>query len=238
MSMSNQQRNPIPRPHFYVLLDRSGSMETMRADVIGGFNNLLAEQQDSKRGGGGDARLTLVQFDSQDPHEVLVDGARITKVRPLSDRTFVPRGGTPLLDATGRVMTMASVREQQRATLGKRPEVITIITITDGHENQSREFSIRDIRRLVKEKEAHGWSFAYMGANLDAYGEAGGIGYDPRSTMAFAPDGAGAEHAFANLSRAMTNKRGKLRRGESYDVADFYEGDKAAEADRRRRHGS
>lgn len=238
MSMSNQQRNPIPRPHFYVLLDRSGSMEAMRADVIGGFNNLLAEQQDSKRGGGGDARLTLVQFDSQDPHEVLVDGDRITKVRPLSDRTFVPRGGTPLLDATGRIITMASVREQQRATLGKRPEVITILTITDGQENQSREFSRRDIVRLVKEKEARGWSFAYMGADLDAYGEAGGIGYDPRSTMAFAPDGAGADMAFANLSRAMTNKRAKLRRGESYDVADFYEGDKAAEADRRRRHGS
>ena len=234
MSMSNQQRNPIPRPHFYVVLDRSGSMETMRADVIGGFNNLLDEQQRE----GPDARLTLVQFDSQDPHEVLVDGARITKVRPLSDRTFVPRGGTPLLDATGRVMTMASVREQQRATLGKRPEVITIITITDGHENQSREFSIRDIRRLVKEKEAHGWTFAFLGADLDAYGEAGGMGYDARSVMAFAPDGTGSREAFANVSRAMTNKRGKLRRGESWDAADFYEGDKGAEADRRRRHGS
>lgn len=236
--MSNHENHPIPRPHFYVVLDRSGSMESMRSDVIGGFNALLADQQDSTRGGGGDARLTLVQFDSQDPHDVLVDGARITEVRPLSDRTFIPRGGTPLLDATGRVITMASVREQQRVTLGKRPEVITIITITDGHENQSREFRRRDIVRLVKEKEALGWSFAYMGANLDAYGEAGGIGYDTRSTMSFAPDGAGAGAAFANLSRAMTNKRDKVRRGESYDIGDFYEGDKAAEADRRRRHGS
>ncbi len=228
---------PKPRPHFYVLLDRSGSMEAMRADVIGGFNNLLVEQQDPSLGGGPDARMTLVQFDSQDPHEVLVDGARITRMHGLSDRTFQPRGGTPLLDATGRVITMASVRETQRATLRKRPEVITIITITDGHENQSREFSVRDIRRLVKEKEARGWSFAYLGANLDAYGEAGGIGYDARSTMAFAPDGAGASQAFANVSRAMSARRAKLRAGESYDPADFYEGDKAAEADRRRRHG-
>ncbi|WP_436793865.1 vWA domain-containing protein [Actinospongicola halichondriae] len=227
--------NLIPRPHFFVLLDRSGSMETMRADVIGGFNNLLAEQRDADKGGGPDARLTLVQFDSQDPHDVLVDGARITKVRPLSNRTFVPRGGTPLLDATGRVITMASVREQQRATLGKRPEVTTIITITDGHENQSREFRRRDILRLVKEKEAHGWTFAYLGAGMDAYGEAGGIGYDHRSTMSFAPDGTGAVEAFANVSRAMTARREKLRKRESYDVADFYEGDKGAEADRDRR---
>ncbi len=54
--------NNTPRSHLYVLLDRSGSMESMRADVIGGFNNLLAEQQAD----GPDARLTLVQFDSQD----------------------------------------------------------------------------------------------------------------------------------------------------------------------------
>lgn len=226
--------NPTPRPHFYVLLDRSGSMESMRADVIGGFNNLLAEQ----RADGPDARLSVVQFDSQDPHEVVVDAERITRVPPLSDRTFVPRGGTPLLDATGRLVTLASVREQQRASLGKRPEVITVITITDGHENQSREFSRRDIVRLVKEKEAHGWSFAYLGANLDAYGEAGGIGYDTRSTMAFAPDGAGAGEAFSNLSRAMTARRAKLRTGQAYDVGDLFEGDKAAEADRTRRHGS
>src|SRR5580765_2982032 len=108
---------PTPRSHFYVLLDRSGSMESMRADVIGGFNNLLAEQQAD----GPDARLTLVQFDSQDPHEVLTDALRINRVRPLSERTFVPRGGTPLLDATGRIITKAAVREDQRATLGKRP---------------------------------------------------------------------------------------------------------------------
>ena len=67
-----------PRPHFYVLLDRSGSMESMRADVIGGFNNLLAEQQAD----GADARLTLVQFDSQDPQELLADAVRIDRVRP------------------------------------------------------------------------------------------------------------------------------------------------------------
>ncbi len=236
--MSTNKSNPIPRHHFFVLLDRSGSMESMRADVIGGFNNLLTEQQASTMDEGvPDARMTLVQFDSQDPHDVLVDGARITKIRPLTETTFVPRGGTPLLDATGRVITMAAVREQQRATLGRRPEVTTIITVTDGHENQSREFTRRDIVRLVKEKEARGWTFAYLGADLDAYGDAGGLGYDQRSVMAFAPDGTGASEAFANVSRAMTKKRAKLRRGEADDNRDFYEGDKAAEADRRRRHG-
>ena len=61
--------SPDPRPHFYVLLDRSGSMESMRGDVIGGFNNLLADQQAD----GPDARLTLVQFDSQAQDKAALD---------------------------------------------------------------------------------------------------------------------------------------------------------------------
>ena len=224
---------PPVRPHFYVLLDRSGSMESMRSDVIGGFNGLIAEQQAD----GPDARITLVQFDSQDPQEILIDGRRITRARPLSQATFVPRGGTPLLDATGHLIARASVRQQERKVLGKRPEAITFVTITDGQENQSREYGRRDIVRLVKEKEAQGWTFAFLGAGLDAYGEAGGMGYDPRSVQAFAPDGTGAQAAFASVSAAMTVRRAKLRNQEHYEVGDFYEGSKDAEADRHRRHG-
>jgi Mg-chelatase subunit ChlD len=216
-----------------VLLDRSGSMESMRSDVIGGFNGLIAEQQAD----GPDARITLVQFDSQDPQEILIDARRITQARPLSMATFVPRGGTPLLDATGQLIARASVRQQERQVLGKRPEVITFITITDGEENQSREYGRRDILRLVKEKEAHGWTFAFLGAGLDAYAEAGAMGYDSRSVQAFAPDGTGAQMAFQSLSGSMVARRRKLRDGEAYDASDFYEGSKAAEADRDRRHG-
>jgi Mg-chelatase subunit ChlD len=219
--------------HIYVLLDRSGSMESMRADVIGGFNNLLAEQQAD----GPDARMTLVQFDSQDPHEILTDAVKIDRVRPLSEAAFVPRGGTPLLDATGRLITKASVREDQRKTLRKRPEIITVITITDGEENQSHEFSRADILRLVKDKEAKGWSFVFLGAGLDAYAEAGGMGYDPRSVQAFAPDGAGAGLAFRAVSAAMVDKRARVRRNEAFDAGDFFEGNKVAEDDRTRRRG-
>ena len=226
-------RPPAPpvRPHFYVLLDRSGSMASMRSDVIGGFNHLIAEQQAD----GPDARITLVQFDSQDPQEVLIDGRRVTHARPLSERTFVPRGGTPLLDATGQLIARATTRQLERAATRRRPEAVTFVTITDGHENQSREYRRSDIARLVKAKEAEGWTFAFLGADLDAYGEAGGMGYDARSVQAYAPDGTGAQLAFASVSSAMVARRRKLRDGEAFDVADFFEGQKPAESDRKRR---
>ena len=220
-----------PRTHFFVLLDRSGSMASMVNDVIGGFNHLLAEQQAA----GDDARMTLVQFDSEDPQEVLTDALRIWRVRPLTPRTFVPRGGTPLLDATGRLITRATVRAEQRKVLGKRPEVVTFVTITDGEENQSREFSRADVLRLVKEREAAGWSFVFLGAGLDAYAEAGAIGYDARSVQAWMPDGAGASHAFRSTSAAMLRRREAVRQNAPYVAADFFEGDKPAEEDRNRR---
>lgn len=218
--------------HIYLLLDRSGSMASMASDVIGGFNAYLDEQ----RAAPGEARMTLVQFDSQDPQEVLVDAARLSRVRHLSPRTFQPRGGTPLLDATGRLIARAAIRAEERRQLGKRTEEIIFVTITDGHENQSREYSKAAIARLREEKEAAGWTFVYMGAGFDAYGEAGGMGYDVRSSLAWAPDGTGARAAFADLSRATASRRQKIAHGEAHDKQDFFEGRKDAEEDRRRRH--
>ena len=88
--------NVARKLHIYFLLDRSGSMESMADDVVGGFNGFLATQQAD----GHDAVLTLVQFDSQDPHEVLVDAVPIAEVRPLDPARFQPRGAprftTPL----------------------------------------------------------------------------------------------------------------------------------------------
>jgi len=219
------------RPHIYLLLDRSGSMEAMRGDVIGGFNQFIADQQTN----GPDARITLVQFDSQDAQEVVIDARGIRRAKPLTMDTFVPRGGTPLLDATGRLIARAAVRQAEREVLGKRPEDITFVTITDGEENQSREYTRDAIRRLVADKQAQGWSFVFLGAGLDAYAEAQSLGYDSRSVQAFAADGAGTHASFASMSAAVARKRDRLRRGEAFDKADFWEGNKSAEADRDRR---
>ena len=92
--------------HIYFVLDRSGSMESMTNDVVGGFNGFLTEQQSD----GSDALMTLIQFDSNDPHEVLSDAVPIAEVRPLTRQSFVPRGGTPLYDAMGHAITDATIR--------------------------------------------------------------------------------------------------------------------------------
>lgn len=221
------------RTHLYILLDRSGSMESIRDDVIGGFNAFL----DAQRLDGGDAKVTLVQFDTENANELVIDHAPITKVKPLTRHTFVPRGGTPLLDATGHIIARVQERVAVRRRAGKAPEAIVVVTITDGEENSSHEHTRRSVTNLVKAREAEGWTFVFLSAGLDAYAEAATFGYDQRSVQAFAPDGAGAAAAFHSLSAATSSRRQKMRKGEDVVVADYFEGHKAAEADRDARLG-
>ncbi|MEL6246994.1 MAG: hypothetical protein AAFY78_14765 [Cyanobacteria bacterium J06648_16] len=85
--------------HITILLDRTGSMQTIRDDTIGGFNAFLAQQKEEP----GMATVTLVQFDSQDPYEVIHNfrasrPCRNSPVPPLSPalarRCSMPWGAT------------------------------------------------------------------------------------------------------------------------------------------------
>jgi hypothetical protein len=224
---------PAKDLHLYILLDRSGSMATMADDVIGGFNRLLTDQQAD----GSDARVTIVQFDSQDPQEVIANAVPIAEVTPLDQATFVPRGGTPLLDATGILLDRAAGRAADRAVTGSPAEEIMVVSITDGHENASSQYTLAGVRQLVAAHTVAGWTFVFLGAALDVYGEAGGLGYDQRAVQSFMADGVGSSEAFDSLSRSTSAKRARLRAGTDFDKGDFFV-DKAAEADRRRRSGS
>ena len=205
--------------HIYFLLDRTGSMEPMATDVIGGFNEFIREQQAD----GSDARMTLVQFDSQAPFEVLVDGAAIAKIRPLTSATFQPRGSTPLLDATAKLILHAAARVTRREAAGKKPEQVLVVTFTDGAENASEHFTTADVMEMVEGKKAAGWTFAFLGAGLDAYEGGRGFGYADGSARQFAPDGAGAQTAFAMLSESTRSYRSRGRQGEAPDVDRFFE---------------
>ncbi len=220
-----------PEVHLYVLLDRSGSMAAIAGDVIGGFNQLLADQQAE----GPDSRITLVQFDSHDPHDVIADAVPVREMVPLDAATFVPRGSTPLLDATGLLLSRAAQRVGALGAAGQPAEEIVVVSITDGHENASHELDLAAVRRLIDQHSSEGWTFVFLSAALDVYGESRALGYDGRSSQAWASDSAGAGAAFKNLSKATSKRREKVRNRQRFDKDDFFEGDKAAERDRRRR---
>ena len=218
---------PTPNLHIYFVLDRSGSMETIASDVIGGFNAYLKQQQDD----GADAVMTLIQFDSQDRHEVFAAAQPIEKIKPLNKAVFVPRGGTPLYDAMGQVLNEAISREAQLVGAEKPAESIVFVTFTDGGENASHEFTRETVFNLVKGKEKDGWTFVYMGANQDAYATGGDMGVSQMNSSNFIADKQGTTLAFEDLARSTSKRRTKLRTGEVFASEAFFEEGETAEQD-------
>lgn len=167
------------------LLDRSGSMETCWDDTIGGYNSFVKDQ--AEFGG----TMTLVQFD----HEYLVTYSEtpMGEVVPLTRETYKPRGSTALLDAIGR-----TIKEWKEETAP------TVIILTDGIENSSHSFTKAHIKDLIELKTKAGWQFVYLGANQDAFAEAGSMGIAPACTMNY--DGAKTPEAFTRLSAALSSQ--------------------------------
>jgi hypothetical protein len=136
-------------------------MAPIADDVVGGFNAYLNEQRE----GEGQARISLVQFDGQDPFEVLIDGDDLNSVRNLNPRRHQPRGSTPLLDALGMVIMKIDSEILARADMGLPIEDQIVVVITDGHENASTEFNGRSIQELVAARRARAWTFVFLGAD-------------------------------------------------------------------------
>jgi uncharacterized protein YegL len=142
-----------------MVLDRSGSMQSIKNDTVGGFDAFLSEQRRLP----GRCTVSLVQFDNE--YEEVYTGRDITNVAGL---TLVPRGSTAMLDAIGRAVNatgarLAALPEDQR------PATVIVGIMTDGLENASREFTYPTVKALIEQQEqVYGWTFMYMGANQDA----------------------------------------------------------------------
>jgi hypothetical protein len=189
--------------HIHGILDRSGSMEPIRDDVIGGFNTFIEEQKKVP----GEATITLVQFDEQDPYEVIYNFAKLEEVKPLTRDTFVPRGWTPLLDALGRGINDCGQRLSQMPE-HERPEKVIFCIITDGQENKSKEFNKAQITKMIKEQtDQWKWEFLFLSCDLAAIDDAVSYGILKSKTMSFTKSAAGTRSGYATLSNMVKSSR-------------------------------
>ncbi|MBU9763545.1 VWA domain-containing protein [Mycobacterium sp. TNTM28] len=145
--------------HLVFLLDRSGSMQSIKSDVIGGFDAFLAEQRQAD----GQCVVTLAQFDNE--YEVVYQGIPLQEVSSLE---LSPRGSTALLDSMGKLITDTATQIDALPE-NEKPGTVVVAIMTDGHENASHEWGRPAIKALVEQQtNEHGWEFLYMGADQDA----------------------------------------------------------------------
>lgn len=162
--------------YIQAIIDRSGSMQSIRSDAEGGFNAFIEDQRELP----GQCRVSLAQFD--DKYEVVYHDLPIDQVPPLA---IVPRGSTAMLDAIGRTVNelgarLAALSEDQR------PGTVIVGIVTDGLENSSREFTYKLVHEMITRQEAdYSWTFLYMGADQNAIEQGAKMGIDANRSLGY-----------------------------------------------------
>ena len=183
------------------ILDRSGSMTGLESDTIGGFNSMLKKQKEEE----GECIITTVLFDHE--VELLHDRIDIRAVRPLTKQDYTVKGSTALLDAIGKTIHKIGNAEKNTAE-EYRAEKVMVVIITDGEENSSRFYSLREVKHMIeRQKERYGWEFIFLGANIDAVETATRFGIDRDMAVDYVPDKEGVELNFRMMSEAVASYR-------------------------------
>lgn len=185
---------------IYVVIDKSGSMSSLRSDTIGGYNSFIKEQQEQP----GAAKLTTVFFNHNvdRPWEKLVD---LKSARELDSKNYRPNGTTALHDAIGSTINRAKQDAKDQGFTK-----VTLMVMTDGFENQSKEYSQADVNVLVKEAEDElGWDVFFVGANIDVRQTSETYGMKSHKVVdvtSYARSGQ-LDAAYVGLSRGVTRSR-------------------------------
>ena len=191
-----------------LVIDRSGSMASVRDDAEGGVNEFIKQQAQEP----GEALLTLVQFATE--YEFLHKGVAIGQV---PEYKLHPRGMTALLDAVGRAINEAGERLSAMDE-AERPGLVIFVVMTDGHENSCREFSRSQIKEMIeRQRRDYNWQFTFLGANQDAFAEAGAMGMDAAGAANYTNDKVKAAYG-ATMSKVARMRR-QSREGQMVDNA-------------------
>lgn len=191
------------KTHITIILDKSGSMGSLVNDTIGGFNQFLKTQREVE----GEATLTLVQFNGN--YDLISDMVPLTTASELNKQNYSPNGGTALLDAIGRTINNVESLLDEKSE-DEKPEKVIFVIITDGQENESREFTRDQVMTMINNhRDEKGWEFVFIGANQDAIQGGNSIGVRAGNSLNYSASAIGTQAMYSSLTRSMTSYRSK-----------------------------
>ena len=183
------------------ILDRSGSMQGLEGDTIGGFNAMIEKQKKEP----GEAFVSTVLFD--DRTEVLHDRVKVGEVRPITEKEYYVRGCTALLDAIGgAIHHIGNIHKYARPE--DVPEHTLFVITTDGMENASRRYDSETVKKMIERQKAkYSWEFLFLGANIDAVETASRFGIGADRAVNYHSDHQGTQLNYEVLSEAVSTVR-------------------------------
>ena len=205
--------------HNLIILDESGSMESIKTTIIQGFNEVVQtikgiEKQFPEQ----EHFISFVSFNGLGQKLLhFIDPAK--KLKQIDDKSYKPDASTPLFDAMG-----FSINKLKQALQGQSDFNVLVTIVTDGEENASKEFSGNDIKKLVEELKQNRWTFTYIGADHDV--EKIAFSLSITNTLVFEKNAADIEAMFVKERSARTNYSQKIRMKEDTSENYFEDGDR------------
>lgn len=157
----------MSQTHLTLVVDRSGSMDYIRARAEEGIRGFIGKQKEEV----GTCSLLFSEFDN------IIDTVYSGPIKKFgNDYKLRPRGGTALRDAIGKGI-LDTEKIVTKTSLRYRPKLVICCIVTDGQENQSTIYSDEQVKKMISDKQAQGWQFVYLCADYAAerYGQSLGI---------------------------------------------------------------
>ena len=177
---------------IFILLDRTGSMASKWEESVSSVNSYVKEIAKDKA----KDVVTLAVFDSQS-YDVLRDAVSINDWEDMGKEEVLPRGLTPLLDSLMKIIVTAEEKGNKKTTL---------VVMTDGMENASSENTLESVKAAIERVKQKDWQINFLGADFDAFGQAGLLGIPVGVTMNFMQGCAG--QAMSSTARTHSAYRG------------------------------
>jgi len=194
------------------IVDKSGSMEHLTKDTVGGINSFISDQKALP----GKANLSVLLFDNT-PH-YWQSAADVTKVKEFTEKDYKEggMGGTALYDAIGFGFEelgsrLKGMKEEDR------PGKVIIAILTDGGENASTKFSLEKIQEMIKtQTEVYSWGILYLAAGPEAFEAGQNIGLHLNNLVSFANNAGNTKSAYSTISRSVKTLRASKKSGAEY----------------------
>lgn len=175
--------------HNLIILDESGSMESIKPTIINGFNELVQsikgiQQQFPEQ----EHFISIISFNGFG-NKIMHFIDPVSKLNTIDSSNYIPDSMTPLFDALGFGL---SKLEQHLATQTNYNVLVTVLT--DGEENASKEYTGLAIKNKIDELSEGNWTFTYIGTDHDVEKMASSLSI--KNTMKFDKNEEGIQSMF------------------------------------------
>ena len=187
------------RVYNIIILDKSGSMSSIRKEAIDGCNETIGSIRAAQKR----------HHDTQEHYislaafcgcgiDMIYDKTPIDEAEELTWDKYSPCCMTPLFDAIGNTVKHMETYTKSIAEFVDTAVLVTIIT--DGYENASREWNASGIKKLIEACKQEGWMFSFIGAGEDVVKTAAHISIT--NTVLWEQTSEGTKDIFDNENKA------------------------------------